>query len=162
MKNTRLLLRAMCAFVLCCAMLTGAALAADPVQVYQINGTTITFGGTPPTIMPRAGSEIFVDDIITTSSTYNITRACHPANGNFLSFTIYNEGDTDIKIDLVLDVDGERVTDSKVLTPQSGHYYSSVDSNSSEGLDCQFDLTISPRNKGEEITFDACVQQYNR
>lgn len=165
MKKTRMLTRAVIAFALCCSMLTGAAMAAGPARVVDLNGMTVTFNDKLPDVMPYASSETFIDEVRTTTRPFSISRACHPANGNHLVLFLENQGTTPIQISITLTKDGKTIRDTQIIEPKKPTqmnwptYVTTANGNNGEGLTCTFTYEVKPSIIGQEITYWAFCQQ---
>ena len=163
-KNLRSLVRTMSAFVLCCAILAGSALAANTEQVYHINGNTLTFGDTDPkfTPSPIARERYFADYTMTTSRSHTVSATCRPSYGNYLYIAVENLGDTYLRLELELTGDGIPVTDRRTLEPGEGPIITTYDATDTNDLSCDFTITVSPVNDDEEITFELVAAQLDR
>ena len=163
----------MTALVLCCAMLTGTAMAAGPLdspRVVKLNDVTVVFGAERPDVMPLSvnAEETFVNEVMTRTSAYSISRTCNAANGNYLGLTVENRGTTDLKITVSITMNGQTVRDSQIVKARTAgqatwpsYFTSAVDQNGA-GLTCSFTYTVEPNIRGQEITFWAFCQQRNQ
>lgn len=155
MKKTHNILRSLCAFVLCCVMLTGAAMAAEVSKVYDFDGTIVTFGDTNIDIplLTRSTSLVNYSGKIRTSRTWS-----GPANaddGDTLFISVENTGDNDLRIKLTLTIDGEKVNDDRVV--EAGRSYTTTIRNMKADSSYSYSLTVLPKTEGESSSCIAKV-----
>lgn len=159
MKKIRTIGKAALSLLLCCAMLSCAAFAAGPVEVYHLGDLTITFGGEPLAIEPR--DYLWHKSVPCYGSHYTeaFSRATDPNDGDNLSVRVDSIGGIEIEVKCTIRYsNGGKFEKTDVISP-SGYFYVDITGNGN-GVNCDVTIQVKAYNANETGTANVSVKQW--
>lgn len=161
-KKSRILGKMVLAFVLCCSMCVGVASAANPDKVYNINGTTITFGSMEREIIPLSQREsLYFKTAHGQYRKFTTPKiSANPNGGSHVSVEVENIGNNPIDVSCTVTVDGTTLTETKVVYSNSPTLWYGFDINNPNGApNCSFIITVEPHVSGQAIDYSITAYQ---
>lgn len=162
MKSVRNFGRMALSLLLCCAVLTCTAFAAE-TEVFHLGNVTIVSNHAPSEIMPLKELHLFYDNEVGTC-TFNSGRkypgTCRAVNGDYLALQVTNTGNTDLKIRFSVTIDGDTVAVNEILTPQQRVYSTSAFTKDGSGLNCTFEVEILSADRLKSGDYTIYAAQY--